>query len=225
MINVIIPLYKGREVLPQALDSLVAQTKKQFIVTIVQDGDGENYDDIIEEYMRRGLHIRHLELINNSGAGVARQTGMDYDSKTNAPSEYFVFLDADDMLLPSAIDTLYKEMRASDADIVISSFYREDGGRNTLLLSTETSITWMHGKMYRAKFLQENNIRFDPDIRLNEDSYFNLLAVNCADKVARIEEVTYIWRDNKNSVTATIMMREISLPAPMLNTLKRKYAV
>ena len=37
MVNVIIPTYKARETLPAALDSLVAQTKKMFIVTISQD--------------------------------------------------------------------------------------------------------------------------------------------------------------------------------------------
>ena len=38
--NIIIPTYKARETLPKALDSLVAQTKDMFLVTIVQDGDG-----------------------------------------------------------------------------------------------------------------------------------------------------------------------------------------
>ena len=62
MVNVIIPTYKARDTLPKALDSLVAQTKKTFVVTIVQDGDGEDYSDIISEYRKRGLGIRILIL-------------------------------------------------------------------------------------------------------------------------------------------------------------------
>ena len=55
MVNIIIPTYKARDTLPKALDSLVAQTKTMFIVTIVQDCDGEDYSDIIKEYFD-GLH-------------------------------------------------------------------------------------------------------------------------------------------------------------------------
>ena len=55
IVNIIIPTYKARETLPKALDSLVAQTKDMFLVTIVQDGDGEDYSDIVTEYKRRGL--------------------------------------------------------------------------------------------------------------------------------------------------------------------------
>ena len=79
MLNIIIPSYKARETLPQALDSLVAQTKKLFIITIVQDADGEDYKDIIEEYTRRGLKIRLLATPVNGGPGNARQYGMDND--------------------------------------------------------------------------------------------------------------------------------------------------
>ena len=57
MVGVIIPTYKAKDVLPHALDSLVAQTKRMFIVCISIDGDDEDYSEIIEEYKRRGLKI------------------------------------------------------------------------------------------------------------------------------------------------------------------------
>ena len=66
MVNLIIPTYKARDTLPAALDSLVAQTKKMFIVTIVQDADNEDYTDIINEYRHRGLQIKLLQKKRNS---------------------------------------------------------------------------------------------------------------------------------------------------------------
>ena len=48
MVEVGIPVYKARDTLPNALDSLVVQTKKNFIVCLSIDGDGENYQDIID---------------------------------------------------------------------------------------------------------------------------------------------------------------------------------
>lgn len=205
IVNVIIPTYKGRNFLPNALDSLVAQTKKFFIVTISQDGDGENYDDIIEEYRRRGLHIRLVSNKENKGQGMARQLGMDADKMC----DYFMFLDQDDLLMPRAVEVLYREAKRKDADIVHSDFISEDNcGIGEYLKSENISVVWCHNKIYKAKYLKDKNIRFSEEIRLNEDSYFNFVAVNCTKKNFRVAEPTYIWRANPNSITRTESKQE-----------------
>lgn len=201
IVNLIIPTYKARETLPKALDSLVAQTKKMFIVTIVQDCDGEDYSDIIEEYKRRGLQIRLISLKDNRGPGGARQAGMDADKMC----DYFMFLDSDDMLMPRAIELLYREAKLHDADIASSDFIAErEATPGTLMDVFEVPVTWCHGRIYKAKYLRDNNIRFLDWLRVNEDAYFNLIAHNCTDKKIKIKEVTYLWRDNKNSLTRSI---------------------
>lgn len=198
MVDVIIPTYKARETLPKALDSLVAQTKKMFIVTIVQDCDGEDYSDIIEEYKRRGLQIRWISLPDNRGPGGARQAGMDTDKMC----DYFMFLDADDMYMPRAVELLYREAKLNDADIAASDFIAEREATPGVLMDVMTiPVTWCHGRIYKAKFLRDNNIRFLEGLRTNEDAYFNLVAHNCTTNKIKIKEITYIWRDNKNSLT------------------------
>ena len=198
MVDVIIPTFHARETLPKALDSLVAQTKKLFIVTIVQDADGEDYTDIIEEYRRRGLQIRLVILNDNRGPGGARQAGMDTDKMC----DYFMFLDADDMYTPRAVELLYREAKLHDADIASSDFIAErEATPGTLMDVFEVPVTWCHGRIYKAKYLQDNNIRFLEGLRVNEDAYFNLIAHNCTKNKIKIKEITYIWRDNKNSLT------------------------
>ena len=78
MTNVIIPTYKARDTLPDLLNTLVAQTTNMFFVTIVQDCDGEDYSDIIQEYQKRGLKIKLITLNENMGPGVARQAGIKF---------------------------------------------------------------------------------------------------------------------------------------------------
>ena len=73
MTNVIIPLYKSHKTLPKLLDSLVAQTKPMFMVTLVNDSDGLDYTEIVNEYKRRGLHISYIVTPENGGPGNARQ--------------------------------------------------------------------------------------------------------------------------------------------------------
>lgn len=198
MVNIIIPTYKARATLPAALDSLVAQTKKLFIVTIVQDCDEEDYTDIIEEYRRRGLKLNLIKTPENLGPGGARQTGMDADSMC----DYFMFLDADDLLMPRAVEVLYSEAKRQDADIILSDFFAEKPHQPGIYLKArETPVTWFHGKIYKSAYLKQNNIRCLPELRLNEDSYFNLVAVNCTQKKFYVGEMTYLWRANSNSLT------------------------
>lgn len=198
MLNVIIPLYNGRDTLPQALDSLVAQTRKMFFVTIVNDCDGIDYSDIIEEYTRRGLHINYLQTEKNGGPGMARQYGMDHSGNC----DFVMFLDADDMLLPHATEILYKEAKRTNCDIIDSDFYKEHKNIGCQsLIAGEISITWMHGKIYKLSYLREHNIRFLPELFYNEDAYFNLVAWNSTTNRSIVHEFTYLWRDNEQSVT------------------------
>ena len=205
IVNLIIPIYNSRETLPKALDSLVAQTKQMFLVTLVQDCDESNYDDIIKEYTRRGLHINLLKTEVNSGPGMARQLGID----KSRMCDYIMFLDSDDILMPRAIEVLYREAKHGGADVVTSSIIREqEGSPGFIMDAAVTPVTWTHGKIYRTEYLRERNIRFREDLRLNEDSYFNLVACNSTEKFVKIPEITYLWRDYKGSLTRVVSHKE-----------------
>jgi hypothetical protein len=69
------------------------------------------------------------------------------------------------------------------------------------MLARENVITWFHGKIYRVKYLKDKNIRFLPGLMTDEDAYFNAVAWNSTENKGIIDEVLYLWRDNKNSVT------------------------
>ena len=138
IVNIIIPTYRARDTLPSTLDSLVSQTKKLFLVTIVQDGDGEDYSDIIAEYKRRGLKI-FLFQKENGGPGMARQYGMD---KTQM-CDYVMFVDSDDILNPRAVEVLYREAKLNNFDVLSSSFLAEKNHTPGIYLDVfKTPVTW-----------------------------------------------------------------------------------
>ena len=150
MVAIIIPIYKSRDTLPTALDSLVSQTKKTFMVIPSIDGDGENYDDLFEEYEKRGLHIYPIYSKENCGPGIARQRGIDAAKMC----KYLMFLDADDMLLPRAVEVLTHEIEVKNADIVAGTFLNEQSpGIAEIYDAHEKGITWLHGKIYRREYL------------------------------------------------------------------------
>lgn len=197
MLNIIIPVYHSRKTLPDVIGSLSIQTKKDFIVTIVQDGDGEDYSDIIEPYVNRGMTINVIKLEENVGPGLARQAGMDADTTSN----YFMLCDSDDLLMPQAVESLYRGIKDKDLDIISSSFIRHQPNDNLLQDVTNTAITWCAGKIYRAQYLRDNEIRFHPNLRVNEDSYFNVVAWNATQKRGQLHEVTVLMMDNPDSIT------------------------
>lgn len=196
MLNIIIPLYKGKEVIKDCLNSLCAQTKKEFFVTIIQDFDNEDYTEIIREYNKK-LHILFLKNNENIGAGLTRQRGIDVSDRF----DYLLFLDVDDILNPRAVELLYTYSKSKFADVTTSKIIVEKKYTRGHILSGKQANTWLHGKIYRTKYLKDNNIRFHKDIRYNEDVSFNLLALNYTNKVYFLDEETYIWRDYRQSVT------------------------
>lgn len=196
MVNIIIPLYKNKDNIRDCLNSLRAQTKKTFIVTIVQDCDGEDYTEIIKEF-RKDLKIQFLKNEKNFGPGLTRQRGLDL----NKMCDYVMFLDSDDMLNPRAVELLYTFAKAKFADVVTSKIIIEKKYGKGLVCQGRRTDSWLHGKIYNFNYLKKNNIRFFEEIRYNEDVAFNLLALHLSEKIFFLDEETYIFRDYKNSIT------------------------
>lgn len=197
MLEIGIPVYHAQETLQKLLDSLMAQTSEDFCVCISIDGDDFDYSNILNPYIARGLRVRIINNAENRGPAVARQCILD-----TTACDYLMFVDSDDLLLPRAVEVLYTKCKDEQYDIVRSAFIREyENGNDQIMPHDLGTITWFHGKVYRVAYLREKNIHFLPELRTDEDAFFNLVAWNCTEKRGESSEVTYIWRYNKNSIT------------------------
>lgn len=229
MVEIGIPVYNAVDTLPKALDSLVSQTVNDFCVCLSIDGDFQNqkfYENLLSKYQKRGLKMRIISSAQNCGPGTARQLVLD-----STQCDYIMFLDADDMLMPRAVEVLYQQVKTEEYDIIRSSFIREDEKGDYVLPQNMGIITWFHGKIYKVAFLKEKNINFLTELRTDEDAYFNLIAWNTAEKRGELEEVTYIWRYNKNSLTRARAEKDYFLDTYMyyiisqVEGLKRLYEI
>lgn len=197
MLEIGIPVYKAKDTLPDLLDSIVAQTQKKFFVCLSIDGDGEDYSEIIDTYKARGLKIRVINSDVNGGPGIARQRVLD-----STQCDFLMYADADDLLMPRAVEVLYKKITINNLNIVRSSFIRtHNNTEDQVFKSNDAIVTWFHGKIYRVSYLKEKNINFLPELRMDEDAYFNMLAWNATTEHDIVDEITYIWRENPNSIT------------------------
>jgi hypothetical protein len=90
-------------------------------------------------------------------------------------------------------------------DTLMSAFFEEGRHpetREPLYITHQTDSTFVHGKVHRRKFLVENNIRFNPDLTIHEDSYFNILCqqISHPDRAKYCQIPFYIWRWRDDSV-------------------------
>jgi len=192
-VNIIMPAYNGHKTIRQAIASVAMQDGiDQILLTIVDDCSDSTYDYILSEFPY--INIEILRKPTNTGCGQSRQYGID-----RCKCKYFMFLDTDDCLYtPMAVKQMYSFMECENLDSLYRDFIEElDDGKYIL---RKNSGVWMHGKMFRTKYIQDNNIRYS-ETRLHEDHAFNIISKLSGGKNRHIDAVTYLWKYNENSLT------------------------
>ena len=127
-VSVIIPLYNKGKYISRALDSVFAQTYRDYEVIVVDDGSTDNGPEIVRKYDDSRLRpIRQ----DNEGPGAARNRAI---KESNAA--FLAFLDADDEWLPGFLESYLKKIELDQSsDIVIGpSFFGAQ--------KIDRSVTW-----------------------------------------------------------------------------------
>jgi glycosyltransferase involved in cell wall biosynthesis len=192
-VEVIIPAYNCKETIDRTLDSLVDQINKNFTVLVVDDCSTQDIRSIVENYKNK-LNIRYVRNNCNVGCGMSRQRGID-----ETTADYIAFLDSDDVLLPNAIDTWLHEIENKRPEVLYSRWFAKWGSR--ILKGAFYPLHMCHGKVYSVEFLKKYNIAESEAVKCNDDLYLNLQAFDLATNISIVNEPTYIYINNKNSVT------------------------
>lgn len=103
-VSVIIPTYNSARFLPDAIDSVLAQTFRGFEILVVDDGSTDNTEAVMQRYGSATRYIRQP----NSGVAVARNHGID-----ESRGRYVAFLDADDVWHPKKLERQLAGLRDS----------------------------------------------------------------------------------------------------------------
>lgn len=115
LVSIIIPMYKVEEYIAQCIESVLLQTYEHLEIIIVNDGSPDRSREIAAAYQDDRIILIDQE---NGGLSDARNTGMRFVN-----GEYTMFLDSDDWLVPTCVETLIKLAIKEKADAVQSSFY------------------------------------------------------------------------------------------------------
>jgi len=109
LISIIIPVYKVEKYLNRCVESILAQTYRNFEVILVDDDSPDNCPQMCDDYAQKhsNIHVLHLK---NSGIGVSgvRNAGLE-----KAQGEFIAFIDSDDFVHR---DLLYVLKKGFDTD-------------------------------------------------------------------------------------------------------------
>lgn len=174
IISVVIPLYNKEASIAQSLKSVLSQEYDDFEVVIVDDGSTDGSGGVVEAINDPRIRLIKQE---NGGPSKARNTGV-----KNAKGEWILFLDADDEMLPEALEFFSEKIQKNaDADMFLGEVIVNNGKTEHLAVEYKEGVvrnpfkSHVFGRLYqcsgttvyRKTIVEENP--FDERVRRYED--------------------------------------------------------
>jgi teichuronic acid biosynthesis glycosyltransferase TuaG len=129
------PLYNSEFTVRESIESVLAQTFRDFELIVVDDASVDDGPQIVASCCDTDKRIRLLRCSKNGGAGVARNVGL-----SNALGRYIAFLDADDKWLPKKLDIQLNQMIERNIAFSCSWYRIEDLNGNCMGVRRAASV-------------------------------------------------------------------------------------
>lgn len=211
MISIIVAVYNTEKYLARCMDSIIAQTYKDFEVIVIDDGSTDSSPFICDSYAHRDERIRVIHR-KNGGLSVARNEGLKL-----AKGDFIIFADSDDYLTENALELLVDVQKKNKCDLVIGGYTRvyDDGKMivcgfpfeekvreisekefwNLSIDNMSAIVAW--GKLYSKEILE--GIIY-PEGKINEDMAVLLDIVKKCHSIFCLNESLVFYQINNSSI-------------------------
>lgn len=218
MISVIVPVYNAETTIERCIESVIEQTigKLEWELILIDDGSRDTSYQKCQRYAQTNMQI-HVFKQSNRGAAAARNYGIEH-----ANGQYLCFLDADDYFEPTALEKMQGAMR-KNVEYIYGGYIRRTTICQSVINTSECIPSkasgiiadlpepffvngWIHsawGKAYKADIIKANGIRFPEDMKLSEDSMFNILYLGHVCTWQSISSTVYNYCNVLNSSSVT----------------------
>lgn len=209
-ISVVVPVYKVEKYLNRCVDSILAQTYKDFDLILVDDGSPDNCGKICDDYAKKDsrIHVIHRK---NGGLSAARNSGIDWVFD-NHFTEWITFVDSDDWIHPNYLETLLDNNIINNTNISVCGFmlsfddseFAECSGKSRILkpesfwVEDKGNATVAWGKLYKTSFF--DRIRY-PQGKLNEDEYTTYKLLFTQERISVVPDKLYMYYQASSSIT------------------------
>lgn len=220
LISIVVPVYKVEKYLSRCIDSILAQTYKNFELILVDDGSPDNCGKICDEYALKDSRIKVIHQ-ENSGTIIARNTGI-----KNTKGKYLGFVDSDDYIKPQMYEQLYNIISSGNYDIVWCDVVIELSDRKFISQLTASENPndllsqllkgeypgWMWNKLISREFFLKCNVYQDPSCPVMEDVLIMTQLLYRRPKIKHLINALYIYnRTNDQALTSKEDVRLKSL--------------
>lgn len=228
-LSIIVPVYNTpQKILAQCFSSILSLKDIDFELLIVDDGSLESVGKYCSEFADLHKGCRYLKK-ENGGVSSARNLGL-----TEAGGTFVMFVDSDDMLFPKAFhlsDFLGADLIIYDTMMIKGwktylnksmKVHFKNGIKNDTLLTkmiVDGTLGFIHGIVYRKKFLDKNKISFDEKCIQREDADFNFEIVMKNPEIKYLPTVAYMYKYK----AANAIKRWKSNPDLMMEIAQKRY--
>lgn len=193
-VTVVITNYNYAEFLPQAIESVLAQTYENIKLLIFDDASSDSSMDILGRYTGKAEIIRHEK---NKGVIYTRNEALD---KVTSP--YILFLDADDWFDINYVETLIVSAETDGSDVAYCGMqYFVNGEKERNWIPPEFNLERLKNENYihMSTLIRVDaigDVRFDENMErlTHEDWDFFLSLALRGLKFKRVEGVTLNYR-------------------------------
>jgi glycosyltransferase involved in cell wall biosynthesis len=119
-ISIIIPTYNHDQFILGSLQSVMAQTYRNYEIIVINDGSPDNTGRMVEPYVASS-RIKYIEQAN-AGQGAARNRGI-----AEAKGEFIAFLDDDDLWPPDKLEWQVRELQNHPDAVLVYGFMETFG--------------------------------------------------------------------------------------------------
>lgn len=199
-LQILIPQYKEtEEIIKPLLDSIALQQNVDFNdIGVIITNDGTDVK-LSQEFLN--TYPYDIEYYHNDHKGVSAARNACLDKAT---AEYVMFCDADDMFYNMCgLWIIFREIKNGGFDSLTSIFIEETRMPSTkeiVYINRNMDSTFVHGKVHRRQYLIDQDIRWNEELTIHEDSYFNCLCQKLSKNVKFCQTPFYLWKWRDESV-------------------------
>ena len=209
-ITVVLAVYRSVKRLQEIINDLFNQSFKDFEVIVVDDLSSSEIEEAVAAVDSSKINYIKKQLGSNSSA---KNCALDF-----AKGEYVVFVEENSKLKQNYLEILYNEISKNNLDIVMLT---RDGYPSILDEKISSGQEYLVEEikrlksdlnynitscMFKRKFLDIYNLRFQEDMLVLENLYFKLKTFDIAGKVSQIGKVGYKDLLEKKSVRNNAMI-------------------
>ena len=139
LVSIVVPVYNAARFMDDTIQTVLSQTYQNWELLLVDDCSSDYSVQIIKKYMKKDNRIKLFKLSENSGAAIARNTGID-----KAKGHYLAFLDADDLWVKNKLELQVAFMQEKNAAFSFTGyeFADENGKPNGKKVHVPQTITY-----------------------------------------------------------------------------------